>query len=83
MSHFGHGPLGYTCKEQIQKFPSIPHTGLNAKNRNVNNTIFMREKKMFPKMLSKAIIDDSKNRNENFEIIGLAVLSTQLYEEIK
>ena len=69
MSLFGHGPQGYTCKEQVQSIlqPEISihfaHFRFEGKKiRNFNNTIFtmMISEKMFPKMLSKAFIDDSK-----------------------
>ena len=68
MSLFGHEPQGYTCKEQVQSilqpeisihFAHFRFECKKKKTRNFNNTIFMREK-MFPKMLSKAFIDDSK-----------------------
>ena len=65
MRLFGRGPLSYSLQSKLspfcnRKLPPISHTSsMSANIRNFNSTVFMR-KTLFPKMLSKALIDDSK-----------------------
>ena len=67
-------PVKSILKSEISTY--FPHE-FSAKIQYFNNLLFMR-KNIFSKLLSKPTIDDF----ENFKIIGLVVLSTQLHDEI-
>ena len=85
-SLFGHGPQGYTCKEQVQSILHqeisihFAHFRFECKKLEISITRYSWEKKCSRKCYQKPLL--MLQKHWNFEIIGLVVLSTQLHEEI-